>query len=79
MDNKDIFEHFESQFNDQTVFEFDLGMCLSALLSIIDEPEQWYEDEQEFFCMKAEDLIEAFRAKYPDWIEEYGKRKQLGE
>jgi hypothetical protein len=73
---EDFLEYAESQFEPQSMFEFDLGMCLAALVSLIDEPEQWYEVEQEFFMCKAEDLLEAFKAKYPDWMEEYARRKK---
>lgn len=74
---KDFFEFAENQFDSQTTFEFDLGMCLGALVSIIDEPGEWSEDEFEWFMNKADDLLERFAAKYPDWMEEYSRRKTI--
>ena len=74
--NDDYLTFLESQFEPQSVFEFDLGMCLAALKAIIDEPEQWDWEESEWFLCKAEDLLEKFNAKYPDWMEEYARRKE---
>jgi hypothetical protein len=72
----DYLAFLESQFEPQSIFEFDLGMCLSALKSIVDEPEQWDWEEIEWFLCKTEDLLEKFNAKYPDWMDEYARRKQ---
>lgn len=74
---EDFFDFVESQFDPQTTFEFDLGMCLGALRSLIDEPDEWSELEFDWFMNLADELLERFSAKYPDWMEEYSRRKAI--
>ncbi len=72
----DYLDFLESQFEPESMFEFDLGMALGTLLDMIDHPEEWREDEQEFMLCVAADLIDKFVAKYEKWMEEYAKRKE---
>jgi hypothetical protein len=72
----DYIAFLEDQLEPKSLFEFDLGMCLAALKSVIDNPEEWSWEESEWFFCKAEDLLEKFSAKYPDWMAEYAKREE---
>jgi hypothetical protein len=65
----------ESEFEPESQFEFDLGMCLGVLLDMMDNPDCWDDVEANFMVSVCEDLIERFTVKYQTWIEEYGKRK----
>lgn len=75
----DYLTYLESQFEPESAFEFDLGMCLGTLLDMVDHPEEWTEKDQEFMLCVAEDLIERFTVKYEKWMEEYAKRRQDGD
>lgn len=77
MSENEFLEFAESQFVSQNVFEFDLGMALSALQNMLDEPENWSEFEYDWFMNKTDELLERFSAKYPDWMDEYSRRKTL--
>lgn len=72
----DYLTYLESQFEPESVFEFDLGMCLGSILDMVDNPDHWSDEEQEFILCIAEDLIERFTVKYEAWMEEYAKRKK---
>jgi hypothetical protein len=74
---EDFFEFAAAQMDVQSTFEFDLGMCLSALQNMHDEPDSWSEAEYDFMMCLADDLLERFTAKYQDWMEEYANRKEL--
>jgi hypothetical protein len=72
----DYLTFLESQFEPESMFEFDLGMALGTLLDMIDHPEEWAADEQEYLLCVASDLIEKFVGKYEKWMEEYVKREK---
>lgn len=73
---EDLFDFLENQMEPESAFEFDLGMCLGTLLDMIDNTEDWEDDEYEFMLCLASDLIEKFTIKYQAWMEEYAKRKE---
>jgi hypothetical protein len=63
----------EQQFDGKGKLELDLGMCLSAFVSILDDPEEWQEAEIEYFMCVAYDLLETFKAKYKEEIDHYSE------